>query len=223
MRCSLPLMQQHSKSLSRCPYGCRLRLFLFFILYRLYRPNSKTVGQERFRSLVYGRSWTIFQDRRLISCSAQPRSVNGPSWAIHSLRGRRLTAPSRCARRFSVQTRPIFRGKTCSRYGRSATIFQIHRPTASRHWARDGAGTAKSGPQKHFVNDFRGDTPPAHFSFKTFPKISTLFPLFLSFLKILSDLKIFSNFKNCKDFYIILEFSDFLFCLSSNQKGHKGA
>ena len=199
--------------------------FSFFhtVPFILYRPYSKTVGPERFRSLVYGRSWTIFQDRRLISCSAQPRSVNGPSWAIHSLRGRRLTVPSRCASPLSPQIQPNFRSERCFIYGRSPTIMSLTGPAASRRWARDGAGTANSAPQKHFVYVFRGDTPPAHFSLKTFPKISTLFPLFLSFLKILSDLKIFSDFKKCKDFYIILEFSDLLLCLSSNQKGHKGA
>ena len=134
------------------------------------------------------------------------RADNGRSSAIHSLRGRRLTTPSRCARRFSEQNRVILWSETRSRYGWSPTIISITVPAVSRRWARDGAGTANSRPQKHSINNFRGDTPPAHFSFKIFSKISTLFAPILTFLKILSVFKIFSFSKKCKDYYIILEF-----------------
>ena len=58
---------------------------------------------------------------------------------------------------------------------------------------------------------------------KILSNISTHFTRILTSLKILNDLKIFSNLKNCKDFYIKREFSDLLFCLSSKRKGHKGA
>ena len=144
---------------------------------------------------------------------------------------RPYTRSADAASRRRPATRGNFRSKSGSSHGtKPASDMDGYRPyssltvpTASRRWVRDGAGTANSRPQKHTINNFRGDTPPAHFSLKTFSKISTLFPLFLRFLKILSDLKIFSNCKNCKDFYIKLAFSDPIFCLSLKRKGHKGA
>ena len=90
-----------------------------------YRPYSNTASPEQRWDLDNGRLPTISKAAR--GPEQRWGLDNGRLSTIHSLRRRRLTAPSRYARQFSVQIRIISWDETRFGYGRLSTIFQSHR------------------------------------------------------------------------------------------------